>query len=131
MLPFTYSVDRPQAFSPLLSTGYTLIARDDLPPGRFIFAASQIKAFEEAQDTSRALFNLKRQVSVAALGLEAGSVTSFSLRMITVLSLFLAASYFANWADVSTSAGFCNSPPATTMCEAGAVMEKSKSPYSR
>ena len=53
--PFVYSVALPHLFSPLLSTGYTLIASDFFPPGKLILAASQINDFEDAQDTSLAL----------------------------------------------------------------------------
>jgi hypothetical protein len=43
MLPLVYSVALPQAFGPLLSAGYTLMANEVLPLGKFIFAASHIK----------------------------------------------------------------------------------------
>ena len=54
-----YSVERLQASSPTLSTGYAEIANDFFPLGKLIFAASMINAAEDAQETSRAFLILK------------------------------------------------------------------------
>jgi hypothetical protein len=71
-----------------------------LPLGRFIFAASCTNAFEAAQATSLAFVILNFQVQFADLGLEAGSPTSFSLRITIVFSLVFAASHLFNCSGV-------------------------------
>src|SRR5258705_1815804 len=90
MAPFTISVERCQPFFTMLSTGYTLMAIDFLPLGKFIFAASHTKALEAAHATSLALLILNFQVQLALLGREFLSFISLSLRRATVLSLFFA-----------------------------------------
>src|SRR3569623_1624553 len=115
MAPFTYSVLRPQALSPALSTGYTDAAIAFLPLGRFIRAASHIKALDDAHATSRVLRHRNFQVRRCMLGRDAGSVTSASVRSITVLSLFFAASQRLSCSAVNTSLGLSNSPLPTTI----------------
>ena len=89
-----YSVDLPQAFSPILSTGYAEIAIDFSPLGKFILAASRINAEEEAQATSLAFSILNFHVSVLLLfGRLLGLLTSSELLMKTVSSLFEATSH--------------------------------------
>src|SRR3989337_1627310 len=110
MAPFTYSVERFHAVSWALSTGYTDIASDFLPPGRFILAASQTKAADDAQATSRELVHLNFQVSLSFDGRLRGSVTSISDRSITVLSLSFACCKRLTCSFVNTSEGFSNSP---------------------
>ena len=107
------------------------MARAVLPLGKFIFAASQIKLLLLAHATSLALFILKCQVRVAPAGRDAGSVTSASVRIITVALLFLACAMRLCCVGVSTAASFNNSPLQTTIWLAGAVMFTSKSPYSK
>ncbi len=63
------------------------------PLGRLIRAASCTKAFDAAQAASRVLVILKCQVQVGLAGRELFSFTSRSLRIVTVLSLFEAASH--------------------------------------
>ena len=95
--------------------GYTLIASAFLPPGKFIFAASQINDFDEAQATSLALFILKCHVNLAFCGLDDGLLTSSALLITIVLSLCFAVFNLLNCSTVKTSFGFCRSPDATTM----------------
>ncbi len=132
MLAFTYSVERPQAWSPSASTGYTDWAKAVLPLGRFMRAASQTNALEVAQATSRVCWHRKRQVKVPdCLGRESGLVTSAAVRIITVESLLAARSRRLRCSLVSTSLALSNSPEPTTMWSQGTVMAYSMSPYSR
>ena len=83
-----YSVERVHASSPTLSTGYADIARDFFPLGRFIRAASNIKAAEDAHATSLEFSILNFHVKVEApVGRELDLVTSDLERIITVASL--------------------------------------------
>src|SRR5687768_8946234 len=115
MLPFTYSVLLPHALSPFDSSGYTLIAKAFLPPGKFILAASQIKLLEDAQATSLAFVILKCHVSLDFCGRDDGSVISSILLSITVLSLCFACARRLFCSTVKTSSAFCRSPEATTI----------------
>ena len=117
-----YSVLRLQPFTPILSAAYALIAKQFLPLGKFIFAASSINDFDDAQATSLEFVILKFHVRLVALGRLFGSSTSLSVRIITVLSLFLASANLLIWVGVNTSFSFCNSPLHTTMWLAGAVI---------
>src|SRR5689334_5908550 len=93
-----------------------------LPLGRLMRAASQIKALDDAQATSRVLRHLNFHVSLALLGREDGSFISASERNITVLSLAFAASQRFSCSAVNTSFGFSSSPEPTTIWLAGALM---------
>ena len=126
MLAFVNSVALVHLFVPLLSTGYTLCASAFFPPARFILAASQINDLDDDHDTSLAFCILYFQVSVPVVfGRDDGSVTSLSDLITIVASLFLASAILLSCVAVSTSAAFCKSPLATTICVAGAVMLKS------
>src|SRR5882757_6361507 len=99
-----------------------------LPPARLIFAASQTNELDADHATSLELIHLKCQVSLSFDGREDGSVTSFSERIITVLSLSFAVLNLLICSGVNTSAGFCNSPEPTTISFADVVILKSKFP---
>src|SRR5580765_4489023 len=115
MLALVNSVALPHAALPAASAGYTLMAMAFLPLGKFIFAASHTKAFDEAQAKSREELILYFQVQVAFVGLDSGFSTSSAVLNITVLSLSFASFPLFKPSDVSTSSGFNNSPDATTI----------------
>src|SRR5258708_3429754 len=93
------------------------------PEGKFTLAASQIKAFDAAHDTSRVFSILKCQVKVPWLvGRLDASPTSPSLTIITVLSLSRASFKRATCVEVNTCTGFSKSPDPTTTISDGAVM---------
>src|SRR5688572_24485496 len=95
---------------------------DFFPLGKLIFAASKTNAFEAPQAISRAFSILNLQVRLACFGLEFALFTSFSLRIMTVLSLFFASFHLFCCSAVRHSCGFNNSPEPITIRLAGAVM---------
>src|SRR6185503_3846904 len=121
MAPFTYSVDRLQAFIPLPSMGYTDWASAFFPPGRLMRAASHKNALDAAHSTSREFLQKKCHVRFAFCGYESRLVKSTESLIITVLSLFLATASRLMIFGVNTSAWFNNSPDPTTTILAGAV----------
>src|SRR5579871_3037325 len=101
--PFVNSVDRFQPSALALSMGYTDMAKDFFPLGKFILAASQTNAFDEAHATSLALLILNFQVMRSFAGRDDASVTSSSERMAIVLSLSFAAAILLICSAVKTS----------------------------
>jgi hypothetical protein len=82
-------------------------------------AASQTKAREAANATSRAWSMWKRQVFVRSDG--SALATSSAVRTMTVVSLARAAVRRALCSDVSTSWGFLRAPEPATIMSAGTV----------
>src|SRR5262249_23489950 len=119
---FVYSVERPHASAPRLSTGYADIASAVLPLGRLMRAASHTNARQAPNATSREFFIWKCHVRVGEpLGRLDGLVTSSGVRIRTVLSLWRAWARRACSAGLSTSVGFTSSPEPTTIMFDGTV----------
>src|SRR6476469_9172582 len=107
------------------------MAKDFLPLGKLIRAASHTNALEAAQATALVFWILNFQVRLADDGLDFASLTSSALRKTTVLSLLRALPRRLTCVGVNTSFSFCNSPEPTMIKLAGAVIAYSISPYSR
>src|SRR5438552_18962800 len=102
-----------------------------LPLGKLMRAASSINAFEADQATSLVFWILNFQVIGDFAACDVFSITSFSLRIVTVFSLVFAWLYLLFCSAVKHCSGFCNSPEPTTTILAGVVTAYSMSPYSR